>query len=101
MQRITTREPSDDQLAIAICAIKSAVPELYRTVNEEEHFITPSENRHHIGNVGKKFPPEKPLYSLTASKVELYRNNANLTVTKAPIYAKGKMVNVTLELYKK
>ena len=101
MQRITTREPSDDQLAIAICAIKASVPELYRTVNEEEHFITPAENRHHIGNIGKKFPPEKPLYSPNTDKVELYRSNATLTKKEAPIYAGGKKVNVTLELYKK
>lgn len=29
MQRITTREPDDDQITIAICALKSAMPEVF------------------------------------------------------------------------
>lgn len=101
MQRITTREPSDDQLAIAICAIKSAVPELYRTVNEQEHFISISENRYHIANVGKKFPPEEPLYKPTTDKVELFRKDATLEETTAPIAVNGKAINVSLKLYRK
>ncbi len=101
MQRITTREPSDDQLAIAICSIKAAVPELYNKVDEQEFFITESQNRHHIANVGKKYPKQEPLYSLANDKVDLYWKNSKLEEAQAPIKAGGKTVNVQLKLYKK
>ena len=34
MQRITTREPDDDQIFIAICALKSALPEVFPHIPE-------------------------------------------------------------------
>lgn len=103
MQRITTREPSDDQLEIAICAIKSAVPELYPKVDLEDYKITESDNRDHIGNVGKKYPKREPLYSLPKSKSDLFYRSAECTVTNAPIKVTTqngeKQVNLTVKKY--
>ena len=48
MQRITTKEPDDNQLAIAICAIKASMPEEFPEFNPEEYFITREENKGHI-----------------------------------------------------
>ena len=48
MQRITTKEPSDDQLAIAICAIKSTMPEEFPDFNPDEYKISIEENKRHI-----------------------------------------------------
>lgn len=86
MQRITTKEPTDDQLQIAICAIKASVPEFYPSVSLEEYAISEAENRDHIGNVGKKYPKEKPLYQLPKTKEEIYYRSANCVDTTAPIY---------------
>ena len=72
MQRITTREPNDDQLQIAICSIKSAVPELYPKFNPSSCDIPYEKNRDHIANTGKKFPKEEPLYKVPKEKIELY-----------------------------
>ena len=99
MQRITTREPSDDQIEVAICAVKASVPELYRAPNVEEYKITVAENRHHIANVGKKLPKEEPLYKVRESSEELYQHEAELETFDAPIIAGGKTVTVKLEKY--
>ena len=48
MQRLTTKEPDDYQLAIAICAIKSTMPEEFPDFTPDEYFISPSENKGHL-----------------------------------------------------
>ena len=52
MQRITTREPNDDQLAIAICAIKSAMPEEFPDFDPSEYAIPIEQNLDHIAFTG-------------------------------------------------
>ena len=90
MQRITTREPSDDQLQIAICAIKSAVPELYPKFDPSTCDIPYLKNRDHIGNTGKKFPKEEPLYKVPKETIELYYKEADCVIDDAPITVKSK-----------
>ena len=90
MQRITTREPSDDQLQIAICSIKSAVPELYPKFNPSSCDIPYEKNRDHIANTGKKFPKEEPLYKVPKEKIELYYKEADCVIDDAPITVKTK-----------
>ncbi len=89
MQRITTKEPTDDQLEIAICAIKSAVPELYPGFDASGLKITASENRDHIGNVGKKFPPKEPLYKLPKNKRELFYRSAEYNTANGYLTVNG------------
>ena len=101
MQRITTREPSDDQIAVAICAVKAAVPELYPAVHEEQYKITDSQNRYHIANVGKKFPKEEPLYKIPKTKLELYQLNAELTEKEGYVSIGGKTVKMQVKKYKR
>ena len=48
MQRITTKEPDDNQLAIAICAIKASMPEEFPDFDPSEYHITREENKGHI-----------------------------------------------------
>ena len=48
MQRITTKEPDDYQLAVAICAIKATMPEEFPDFDPSEYFISIYENRDHI-----------------------------------------------------
>ena len=90
MQRITTREPSDDQLQIAICAIKSAVPELYPKFDPSSCDIPYLKNRDHIANTGKKFPKEEPLYKVPKETIELYYKEADCVIDDAPITVKSK-----------
>ena len=90
MQRITTREPNDDQLQIAICSIKSAVPELYPKFNPSSCDIPYEKNRDHIANTGKKFPKEEPLYKVPKEKIELYYKEADCVIDDAPITVKTK-----------
>ncbi|MBQ8546846.1 MAG: DUF1385 domain-containing protein [Clostridia bacterium] len=90
MQRITTREPSDDQIEIAICAIKSAVPELYPRFDASECAIPIEKNREHIGNIGKKFPKEEPLYQVPKTKLELFFKDADLVIDDAPMTVRSK-----------
>lgn len=101
MQRITTREPSDDQIQIAICAVKASVPELYREPDVEEYRITLAQNRYHIANIGKKLPKEEPLYKVVETNAELYQREAELETVDAPIKAGGKDVKITLKKYTK
>lgn len=101
MQRITTKEPSDDQIAVAICAVKAAVPELFRTVNEEEFKITRAENRHHIGNTGRKLPPEEPLYKVPENDLEMFQRDAEVTSGDAPVSINGKPSKISFTSYKK
>ena len=103
MQRITTREPTDDQIQVAICAIKSSVPELYPKNDLDSYKITESDNRDHIGNIGKKYPKREPLYSLPKSKSELFYRSSECTVTNAPISVTTKngaiKANLTVKRY--
>ena len=92
MQRITTKEPTDDQLEIAICAIKCAVPEIYPKVDLDEYKIDELENRDHISNVGKKFPKPAPLYSLPKNKKDIYFRMAECEVTAAPVTVSSRKV---------
>lgn len=48
MQRITTKEPDEYQLAIAICAIKSSMPDMFPDFSPEEYYITREQNKGHI-----------------------------------------------------
>jgi uncharacterized protein YqhQ len=48
MQRITTKEPDDYQLAIAICAIKASMPEEFPDFDPSEYHITREQNKGHI-----------------------------------------------------
>ena len=48
MQRITTKEPDEYQLAIAICAIKASMPEEFPDFDPQEYFITKEQNKGHI-----------------------------------------------------
>ena len=101
MQRITTREPSDDQIQVAICAVKASAPELFREPDVDEYKITVAQNRHHIANIGKKLPKEEPLYKIPESKAELYQRDAELETFDAPIKAGGKDATITLKKYTK
>ncbi len=90
MQRITTREPSDDQLQIAICAIKAAVPELYPKLDPSEYNMPYEKNRDHIGNTGKKFPKEEPLYQLPKTELDLFYKEADCIIDDAPMTVRTK-----------
>ena len=48
MQRLTTKEPDDSQLAVAICAIKATMPEEFPDFTPDEYFISPEENKDHL-----------------------------------------------------
>ncbi|MBQ8163646.1 MAG: DUF1385 domain-containing protein [Clostridia bacterium] len=52
MQRITTREPDEKQLAIAICAIKSSMPEEFPNFDLDEYDIDVEDNLEHFGFTG-------------------------------------------------
>lgn len=48
MQRLTTKEPDDTQLSIAICAIKATMPEEFPDFDPSEYNIPHEENKDHI-----------------------------------------------------
>ena len=48
MQRLTTKEPDDYQLAVAICALKSSMPNEFPDFKPDEYFIAPEENKGHL-----------------------------------------------------
>lgn len=48
MQRLTTKEPDDYQLAVAISAIKATMPEEFPDFEPSEYFITREQNKDHI-----------------------------------------------------
>ena len=54
MQRITTKEPDEKQLAIAISAIKSSMPEEFPDFDEHQYDIDVSENLEHVAFTGMK-----------------------------------------------
>ncbi len=59
MQRITTKEPDEYQLAIAICAIKASMPEEFPNFDPSEYFITREQNKGHICYDAKLVEKEK------------------------------------------
>ena len=59
MQRITTKEPDEYQLAIAICAIKASMPEEFPDFDPSEYFITREQNKGHICYDAKLVEKEK------------------------------------------
>ena len=52
MQRITTKEPDETQLAVAICAIKSSMKEEFPDFDPDEYDIDVSENEKHFAFTG-------------------------------------------------
>lgn len=56
MQRITTKEPDEKQLAIAICAIKASMPDMFPDFKPDEYFIAPWEN---VGHIAYEKPKEE------------------------------------------
>ena len=58
MQRITTKEPDEYQLAVAICAIKAALPEEFPDFDPSVYNITKEENKGHICNICEKKPKD-------------------------------------------
>lgn len=54
MQRITTKEPDDYQLAVAICAIKSTMPERFPDFDPSAYTITKEQNKGHIAYMDEK-----------------------------------------------
>lgn len=59
MQRITTKEPDDYQLAVAICSIKATMPEEFPDFTPDEYFITREQNKGHIGYTAPKKTEEQ------------------------------------------
>ena len=69
MQRITTKEPDEAQLAIAICAIKSAMPEEFPDFTVDEYAIDVEENLKHFGFTAlKKEEVEEKIAKLKAQR---------------------------------
>lgn len=54
MQRLTTKEPDEYQLAVAICALKSSMPNEFPDFVPDEYFITPEQNKGHLMYEEKK-----------------------------------------------
>lgn len=59
MQRITTKEPDEYQLAIAICAIKASMPDEFPDFDPSEYHITKEENKGHICYIDEKKKDKK------------------------------------------
>lgn len=74
MQRITTKEPDDYQLAVAICAIKSTMPEEFPDFTPDEYFISREENKGHI--LYEELKEESENISVTEEKAEEVSENA-------------------------
>jgi len=71
MQRITTKEPDEYQLAIAICAIKSSMPEEFPDFNVDDYAIDVEDNKAHFGFTAlKKSEVEEKMAKLKAKREE-------------------------------
>ena len=69
MQRITTKEPDEKQLAIAISAIKSSMPEEFPDFDEHQYDIDVEENLEHVAFTGmKKKDIEKRIVEIKEKK---------------------------------
>ena len=77
MQRITTKEPDDKQLAIAICAIKASMPEEFPDFDASEYAIEVEDNTDHIAFTGLKKTEKEELIK----KLKEKRANAQKSET--------------------
>lgn len=74
MQRITTKEPSDDQLAIAICAIKASMQEEFPDFDPSEYAIPVEENLKHIAFTGLNEKEKNALIEKLNKRLEEEKN---------------------------
>lgn len=74
MQRITTKEPSDDQLAIAICAIKASMEDEFPNFDPSEYAIPVEENLKHIAFTGLNEKEKNALIEKLNKRLEDEKN---------------------------
>ncbi len=74
MQRITTKEPSDDQLAIAICAIKASMQDEFPDFDPSEYAIPVEENLKHIAFTGLNEKERNALIEKLNKRLEEEKN---------------------------
>lgn len=89
MQRITTKEPDEKQLAIAICAIKASMPEEFPDFDASEYAIEVEDNTDHIAFTGLKQREKEELIKKLKEKRAMAQNSENIdtppTETEADI----------------
>ena len=81
MQRISTKEPDDYQLAIAICAIKSSMPEEFPDFDPAQYFMDIENNKDHIAFTGMK--PNEIDEKIAKLKAESEAKNEDTSNTEA------------------
>lgn len=74
MQRLTTKEPDDYQLAVAICALKSSMPNEFPDFVPNEYFITPEQNKGHLMYEEKKLEQDKEITENTENTTPVDEN---------------------------
>ena len=77
MQRITTKEPDEKQLAIAICAIKASMPEEFPDFDASEYAIEVEDNTDHIAFTGLKKSEKDALIEKLKRKRANAQNDEN------------------------
>ena len=77
MQRITTKEPDEKQLAIAMCAIKAAMPEEFPVFDASEYAIDVEDNTDHIAFTGLKKSEKDALIEKLKRKRANAQNDEN------------------------
>lgn len=79
MQRITTKEPDRTQLAIAISAIKSSMPEEFPDFDPHTYDIDVEDNRAHVAFTGmKKSEIEERIAKIKADKAKVSDQNEEM-----------------------
>ena len=78
MQRITTKEPDEKQLAIAICAIKASMPEEFPDFDASEYAIDVEDNTDHIAFTGLKKSEKDELIEKLKRKRANAQNDENI-----------------------
>ena len=78
MQRISTKEPDDYQLAIAICAIKSSMPEEFPDFDPAQYIMDIEKNKDHIAFTGMK--PQEIEERIAKLKAEAEEKSESPTV---------------------
>jgi len=81
MQRISTKEPDDYQLAIAICAIKSSMPDEFPDFDPAEYIMDMEKNKDHIAFTGMK--PQEIEERIAKLKVEAEARSETSTAEEA------------------
>ena len=76
MQRITTKEPDEYQLAVAICAIKASMPEEFPDFDPSEYKITRAQNKGHLCIMGEVTEDEPKTEEEPLEKTEEVTENA-------------------------